>query len=82
MNIAVHRVSDVSNNFNFASPNCKAEAEAGTCKSDPNYMSAVCDKLYCYGGNLLLEMTYFNRKIVQDFKTIRIVSSITLSIVY
>jgi len=31
--------------------NCKEEAMAGTCKSDPVYMSLLCDKSFCNGNN-------------------------------
>lgn len=31
------------------SPDCKAEADAGTCKSDPVYMNQICEKSFCDG---------------------------------
>jgi len=38
--------------LNHAHPNCKMEAEAGTCRSDPNYVDAVCGKSSLCDGKI------------------------------
>ena len=38
-----------ANDLHHSHPNCEKEAEGGTCKSDPVYMSIVCGKTFCDG---------------------------------
>lgn len=42
---------NISNNsvFRHVRPNCKTEADAGACKSDPVYMDTICHKSFCEG---------------------------------
>ncbi len=41
-----------SSGLSHVRPNCKTEADAGACKSDPTYMAIICHKSFCDGRSL------------------------------
>ncbi len=50
----MEEAATTSGDLEFVRPNCKAEAEAGTCKTDPMYMESIDCNIICDGKITLL----------------------------
>ena len=50
----MEEAATTSGDLEFVRPNCKAEADAGTCKTDPMYMESIDCNIICDGKVALL----------------------------